>query len=223
MEAQRPEEQGEPAGEVHYVEVNDTVGVTESHVVDGFGEGGETIVTGGDGHDTLVEADPAGPVTVRVGRKPSKAESKLRTARLLVQRLNHGGAQWDPPQPTNPSARDEKGIDCEASGPNELRLRIQVTTPERAAFREIGRGSEFRSNTSEGALVEALRDAIEAKRTRSAPDIHLALDAVHAPAHALRSVAEAFRRQHGGWAASVGFQKIWLVGPSVDLVQRLAP
>ncbi|MEU9779626.1 hypothetical protein AB0H92_01300 [Streptomyces phaeochromogenes] len=72
MEAQRPEEQGEPAGEVHYVEVNDTVGVTDSHVVDGFGDGGETIVTGGDGHDTSVEADPAGPVTVRLGRKPSR-------------------------------------------------------------------------------------------------------------------------------------------------------
>ncbi|MFM9540074.1 hypothetical protein [Streptomyces turgidiscabies] len=223
MEAQRPEEQGELAGEVHYVEVNDTVGVTESHVVDGFGEGGETIVTGGDGHDTSVEADPAGPVTVRVGRKPSTAESELRTAQLLVQRLNHDGAQWEPPQLTNPGARDEKGIDCEASGPEGLRLRIQVTTPERVAFREIGRGSEFRSSTSEESLVVALRDAIEAKRTRSAPDIHLALDAVHAPAHALRSVAEAFRRLHGGWAASVGFQEIWLVGPSVGLVQRLAP
>jgi hypothetical protein len=223
MQAEGPEEQGEPAGEVRHIQVHDTVGVTESHVVDGSGEGGETIVTGGDGHDTRVEADPAGPVTVRVGSRPSKEQSELRTAQLLVQRLNRDGAQWDPPQLTNPSARDERGIDCEASGPKGLRLRIQVTTPERAAWREIGRGSEFRASTSAEALVEALRVAIEAKRTRSSPDIHLALDAVHAPAHALRSVAEAFRRQQGGWAAGVGFQEIWLVGPSVDLVRRLAP
>ncbi|MDH6435945.1 hypothetical protein M2158_004485 [Streptomyces sp. SAI-144] len=223
MEAQKPEEQDEPPGEVHFVYADDTVGVTESHVVDGFGEGGETIVTGGDGHDTSVQADPAGSAEVRVGRRPSKPESELRTAQLLVQRLNQDGAQWDPPHLTNPSARDERGIDCEASGPNEQRLKIQVTTPERAAWRELAHGSDFRASTSEAALVEALRVAIEAKKTRSDPEIHLALDAVHAPAHALRSVAQAFRRQHGVWAASVGFLEIWLVGPSPDLVQRLAP
>lgn len=223
MEAEKPEEQGEPAGDVHYVNADDTVSVTESHVVDGFGEGGDTIVTGGDGHDTSVQADPAGPVDVRVGRRPSTPESELRTAQLLVQRLNQAGAQWAPPQLTNASARDERGVDCEASGPNEQRLKIQVTTPERAAWPELARGSEYRARTSAEVLVEALRVAIKAKRTRSDPEIHLALDAVHAPAHALRSVAEAFRRQHGRWATGVGFQEIWLVGPSVDLVQRLAP
>ncbi|WP_055531809.1 hypothetical protein [Streptomyces graminilatus] len=223
MEARKSAEPDEPVGEVHHVYADDTVNVTESHVVDGVGEGGERIVTGGDGHDTSVQSDPAGRVEVRVGRSPSKSESELRTAQLLVQRLNQDGAQWDPPQLTNASARDERGIDCEASGPNGQRLKIQVTRPERAAWRELARGSAFRTSTSEEALVEALRFAIEAKQTRSDREIHLALDAVHAPAHALRSVAETFRRQHGGWAVSVGFQEIWLVGPSVDLVQRLAP
>ncbi|MFF7953982.1 hypothetical protein [Streptomyces griseorubiginosus] len=180
-------------------------------------------MTGGDGHDTSVETVPADAVDVRVGRRPTKAESELRTAQILVRRLNQDGAQWAPPQLTNPSARDERGIDCEASGPKGLRLRIQVTTPEREAWREIGRGAQFRATVSKQALVEALRVAIEVKRTRSDADIHLALDAVHAPAHALRSVAETFVNQYVGWAQGVGFQEIWLVGPSVLLVQRLTP
>jgi len=49
----------------------------------------------------------------------------------------------------------------------------------------------------------------------------LALDATDSPRAALRSVVEMFREQYGEWTAGVGFQEVWVVGPVIDLVNRL--
>ncbi|MFI6850438.1 hypothetical protein OG535_40390 [Kitasatospora sp. NBC_00085] len=70
-------------------------------------------------------------------------------------------------------------------------------------------------------LLQALIDAIEAKRTSADGNIVLVLAAYDSPAYALRLVVEAFRESHTGWARQVGWREIWLAGPSTDLVQRL--
>jgi hypothetical protein len=70
--------------------------------------------------------------------------------------------------------------------------------------------------------VDAIKAVIEDKtRFSELDEIVLALDATDSPRYALRAVADAFQAQHVAWAAGVGYQAIWLVGPVADLVHRL--
>ena len=70
--------------------------------------------------------------------------------------------------------------------------------------------------------VHAIKVAMEDKTLFSElAEIVLVLDATDSPRYALRAVADAFREQHVKWAAGVGYQAVWLVGPVTELVHRL--
>lgn len=51
------------------------------------------------------------------------------------------------------------------------------------------------------------------KRNRPKHGIVLALDATDAVATALPRVAQEFRNRYGAWAAKLGYDAIWIVGP----------
>lgn len=212
---------------VHHVSDTDTVSVYESAFVDGLGpDGSETIRIARDGPDGRIasaDATADGKVTDHIeGRASSKDDAELRVAVNLVGKLNQLGASWHAPELERASARDERGVDCIARDDAGKDLLIQVTTTEREVWQQLRHDPHVERSAEGAAVVDAIRTAIAAKATRAAPNIVLALDATDSPRHALRSVAESFREQHGEWAAGIGFAQIWLVGPVTGLVQRLA-
>jgi hypothetical protein len=95
-----------------------------------------------------------------------------------------------------------------------------VTTTEREVWQRTRENLHERSAEIH-EVVEAIHDAIQAKSKQADPEIMLALDATDSPRAAVRPVVNAFRTQYGAWAAGVGFQEIWVVGPVIALVTRL--
>jgi hypothetical protein len=47
------------------------------------------------------------------------------------------------------------------------------------------------------------------------------LDATRLPAHGFDAVVEAFRSRWGAWTKGLGFDEVWVVGPSESLTWRL--
>jgi hypothetical protein len=200
-------------------------GITESFFVDGQGENGSAHIgvdrAGVDRRVASADVSAAGRVTDRIeGRAPTRDHSELRAAQGLVERLNQDGASWQSPELVHAHAHTERGVDCIARNSSGQALQIQVTTTEREVWQRT------RENLHERAaeiheVVEAIHDAIQAKSKQADPKIMLALDATDSPRAAVRPVVNAFRTQYGAWAAGVGFQEIWVVGPVVALVTRL--
>ena len=211
--------------EIRYLHDQDAASFSESAVADGINrDGSEHLAQDRDGPDGRVssaDAFPDGKVNDRVeGGGPNRDRSEDRVAARLVERLNQLGENWNRPELENADARSERGVDCVAddrSGSDKLL--IQVTSTEREIWGRREPVHERYAQQSE--VVEAIHAAIAAKATRADRNIVLALDAIDSPRAAFRSVADAFRKLYGVWAADVGFKAIWLVGPSVGLVHRL--
>src|SRR5207244_3298777 len=116
---------------------------------------------------------------------------------------------------------EEQGVDCESSDGRTI-LHIQVTRAvDHRFFAPLGRtGQVVESGSTPEELADRLKAAIEGKATlagRSA--IVLALDARLAGMQALQRVVDEFKLQHGEWARTVGFQAIWVVGPTAGLAR----
>jgi hypothetical protein len=200
--------------------------VTTSASMTGYmppGIGGESVRLSRGGEDPRVagaDVDPVGELSDQIeGRASSKDSSELRAAVLLVEHLNARGAHWAPP--TLYRGR-EIGVDAVAADDAD-RLQIQVTTPERSAWALLAKQHRLeRSDPGVHDAVDAIKAAIEGKTQFSElGEIVLALDATDSPRYALGAVADAFLALHATWAAGVGYQAIWLVGPVADLVHRL--
>jgi hypothetical protein len=136
------------------------------------------------------------------------------------------GERWAAPEltRTGSDAKHEQGIDCTAVDDTDPRkvLRIQVTRANAEAWGPLRRDpSVFERHETVDSVVESICAAIEHKRTRADRKIVLVLAAYDSPAHALHSVAQAFRVRHGQWARTVGFKKVWIAGPVPELVHRL--
>jgi hypothetical protein len=177
--------------------------------------------SGPDARSAAADLAPDGAVTDEIeGRASKKEASELRSATILVDRLNMLGANW-----SHPEARSglEDGVDCIAHGADGKTLRIQVTTPEREIWARLrNERSVGRANPSVDRAVEAQHGAIKAKALLAGREnIVLALDATDSPRYALRAVVDEFRTRHSVWAASVGYLAIWVVGPVADMVYRL--
>jgi len=152
----------------------------------------------------------------------------LPACRILVDALNAAGANWSPPQKRQGGT--ECGVDCisvDRRDPKKT-LFVQVVRADvRSRFwhllamrRKVG---EQRITT--GRILKRLKRAIEQKRKKIADrdrsELTLALDATRLPAYAFKSVVEEFHLKLGSWAGQLGFQSIWVVGPTVGLTRRL--
>ena len=153
------------------------------------------------------------------GRASRKDDSELRVALTLVEHLNTVGAHW---VGVELRRGREDGVDAVASDGDET-LRIQVTTPERAAWSQLARVDEVRrSDETIDRAVDAIKSAIEDKLLFAGREsIVLALDATDSPSYAFAGVAEAFHKRHSQWASETGYAAVWLVGPVASLVHRL--
>jgi hypothetical protein len=208
----------------HHVSDAGAGAAVESFVVEGSGSDGSARISvdRADVDRRVASADLSadGMVTDRiVGKAPTRDHGELRVAQYLVARLNQLGADWQSVELVRANARDERGVDCIARNDSGEKIQIQVTTTEREAWRE--REDVHERSADIPTVVEAIRVAIQNKATRADRQIMLALDATDSPRAAFRPVVDAFRKQCAAWAGGVGFQEIWLVGPVVDLVNRL--
>ncbi len=202
--------------------------LSESAYVDGTGHDGSEVIRvergGADARRATAERDADGRLNDRiVGRASPKALVELRAASLFVQRMNRDGGRWKPPIVVDAHSNVEAGIDCIAESDSGEILNMQVTTVERQAWAELAHRPDIsRASDDVGRAVVALRVAVEAKsKIDGRGAITLLIDASDSPAAALRSVVAEFRRDFGTWAAGQGNQAIWVVGPVVDLVNRL--
>jgi hypothetical protein len=205
---------------------------TEGALVDGQGGGSEAIRIampheGGGERSAAADRNTDGSVTeFLAGRPPRTRESELRAARLLVERLNLDGGAWLPPVSCDEerarTSIPEDGVDCRSRGPGGV-LHIQVTTPEVQLWGALARaGQVTRHSPSVRELVNAIWTAVEKKHLVAGRQcITLALDATDCPAYSFRSVVAVFQGKFGLRAAAVGYESIWMIGPSADLVQRL--
>lgn len=179
------------------------------------------VMRGGDDPRVAdADRDTSGETRDRIeGPAAPKEVSELRVAHLLVERLNAHGQKWSPPEPPD---GPEEGVDAVANH-GDVILKVQVTTPEDMAWRELVSKPEFgRTESSVAPAVEAIRRAIERKANFAGRgEIVLALDATDSPRYALRGILDAFRAQHGSWAATIGYEAIWMVGPAATLIHRL--
>jgi hypothetical protein len=209
---------------LHHVHSEDAAAAAESLVVDGYGDDGSAHIAvdraGVDRRVASADVSADGVINDRIiGTAPNRDHAELRVAEHLVDRLNQLGADWQRPELVRADARNERGVDCISRSASGQELLIQVTTTEREVWRQRENVHE-RSVTSQ-MVVQAVRAAVQAKATRSDQKIVLALDATDSPRAAFRAVVDAFHAQYGAWAANIGFQEIWLVGPVAALVNRL--
>ncbi len=210
---------------VRYVTSHDEGHAYESAYVEGRGPGADaTIRIDRSGPDPRIAAADVrdGKVTEYIAGPASDDDhAELRVADLLVSRLNELRANWHDLELLRASAHDERGIDCTARDDAGNVLLIQVTRADQTAWGPLHRAPSITREQTITSLVAGICAAITHKKTRATSNVVLALDATDSPGSALREAVDSFRRQHGEWAAAIGFREIWLVGPVNALVQRL--
>ena len=118
------------------------------------------------------------------------------------------------------------GVDAQAVDTRDpaRRLRMQVVRAEADGrlWKQLNQESEVALDPS--TVEEAARrvwEAIEHKRSRAHPDVVLVLNSIRTPWLAMLRVVDAFRQRYASEARAVGFEAVWIVGPSKDFVERL--
>jgi hypothetical protein len=184
------------------------------------------VVRGGGGGSVISDRDhPRAVADVVVGMPTSGRSAELPVSQLLVERLNRDRGQWSSPVSCDSirrrSGTPEDGVDCRSEGEGGTTLRIQVTTPETDLQRELAVEGHARRQADSDHAVDAIMRAIRKKSRASVDGITLALDATLVPSYSFRSVVSEFRDRYGAEIAEMGWSSVWIVGPTVDLVQRL--
>lgn len=156
------------------------------------------------------------------GRPAQGEEDVLQVCRSLRAALQREGEAWDSFS-LPPSSQDD--VDAIAQDGTGGVLRVQVTRVEHAAWERLARDRQATLQRTIGERVADIRAAVESKSKRYPPaqrsKLLLALDAIRSPGHVHDAVVEAFLRDHGQWAAAVGYRAIWLVGPTAALTRQL--
>jgi hypothetical protein len=156
------------------------------------------------------------------GRSRRGEEGGDQVCQILVQRLNEAGAAWS--TPTRPT-RDE-GVDYISTDGARVML-IQVTRAERGGLVWATLASQRKAEGSMSLqdALDNLKQAIGSKAEKATAaqraELVLVLDAMDTAAYALDDVAATFRRTMGEWTRALGYQAIWVVGPTPRLTHRL--
>jgi hypothetical protein len=171
---------------------------------------------------------------VKIKGSPAKGESPVGSAcKELLDHLRAKDEAWKAlVNVSDQGSRDEQGVDCYLEHSSGRKLAIQVTRAvsnpkyRREIDKASKRGDSFKDSFKVSELVEQLRCSIDKKADRILPktgrrEITLVLDATDAPQVAASSVVRSFRDQYESWSRSLGFEGVWVVGRSVDLVFRL--
>ena len=152
-------------------------------------------------------------------------EDTLSACRILVNTLNKAGGNWH--QPTI----GDGVIDCQAVDRqnNQRKLCVQIVhaVVDTEFWKALNLEGKIKRDDTAKALADQIKSAIDAKANdRKVPKVSrrglvLALDATRLPALGFDAVVEDFRSRWGLWANKLGFDSVWLVGPSEDLTWQL--
>lgn len=188
-----------------------------------FDDGSEEIVVGSEGFRSSSGAGGGERRQEFQGRPAQGEEDVLQVCRSLRGALALHGERWGPFSRA-PSPHDD--MDAVARNDAGAELRVQVTqVEERAVWGTAARAGQVTSQRSVTELVANIRAAVEEKARDHTPaqrrKLVLALDAIRSPAHVHEPVPATFLADHGQWAASLGYQVIWLVGPTAALTRQL--
>jgi hypothetical protein len=209
----------------HSAEHEDNVGLTDRVIVELIGQNGKyhVEIQSTDPSDPKVAASlsESGAKQVEVsGTVMAKAIAEIRTAAMLVAYLRRQGEPWEHIR-LKRDDEPEAGVDCFAIDPEGKELRIQVTKAERQAWRDLHVAGRHTRTSEHDSAVSELRSGVLSKKHKVGHDTVLAVDAIDSPLYAAPALVESFRRDHGKEVAAIGFQQIWVVGPTIDRVQRL--
>ena len=185
----------------------------------GYSESGRKSGLSADQSDT---GDVSYTVT---GKSPQGEEDTLQVCRILVETLNKKGASWNSP------TAGEGVVDCQAMDKhlNDKILLVQVVHAniDSNFWKSLNREGKIIKTGKPEELADQLTQAIDSKANNrkiplaSRKGLILALDATKLPAHGFDAVIEAFHTKWGAWSRTLGFDGIWLVGPSSTLTWRL--
>ncbi|MFG3227608.1 hypothetical protein ACGF07_22890 [Kitasatospora sp. NPDC048194] len=215
------------------IRASDVGNFSEDTVRDGPRQGfneGLRIVRGDDKRSYNGDVTVDGAIIESMaGAALSTDDGELQVAHVLVERHNHDGGNWGP---ARKATGVEKGIDCEADdlADDTRKLSIQVTIPpENGVLQRLGNGHPVDRNQQAAEAVELLRQAVAKKHqndlkhrpARGGSKVVLAIDATDRAGYAFQVVVSDFRALHGEWAKGLGFEAIWLVGPTAQTTYRL--
>ena len=139
----------------------------------------------------------------------------------LISLLNSLGGSWSPP------VAGSGDVDGSSSNSAGEKLDIQVVRAQTNTdfWSSLSRKRSASSTSELLGAADALWKAICLKSKippRQRPGITLALDANRTPGLAFAAVVVVFASQFGTKARNLGFAGIYVVGPDVALVRRLA-
>jgi hypothetical protein len=183
-------------------------------------DGSESIVVGSEEFRSASVAGGEGHRQDFHGRPAQNEEDVLQVCRSLRAALRREGEVWGPFS-VPPAPADD--VDAVAENDAGAVLRVQVTRVERAAWGTLAQSGQTTLQRNVEELVSNIRAAAESKLYSPAQrrKLLLALDAIRSPAYVHDAVVAAFLATHGAGAAGLGYQAIWLVGPTADLSRRL--
>lgn len=182
-----------------------------------------------DGRPQVAFADQAhdGLISHGVAGKPSSGEDGAQqVCRNLVAVLNSQGDDWDDPVGPERSSYFDCASVARCDPKRSLKIQVTRATVDPSLWRALSvDGGSVEHNVPPMSLARELHDAI-AKKAGGLPlssrrGVVLALDAVNTPAHALDDVVRHFRSSFGTQVKTLGFESIWVVGPSTKMVNRL--
>lgn len=157
-----------------------------------------------------------------IGQPPDGELGEHLVCLHLVEHLNQEGGSWGALTFAIKDARKERGVDGWCHNLTGAKLQIQVTHADGEVWARLNQaGSVSAVETSTAPVLEAMVGAIENKRLHASADVVLALDATMSALAVMPAVIQDFRREHGTWAADVGYAEVWVVGPTADNVFRL--
>lgn len=175
---------------------------------------------------TVIESSlsPSGIVRFRVRGCSFQGEDGTDVAaRNLVERLNQFGANWN--NPNRPQGAED-GSDFMATDRDTL-LRIQVTRAyaESTFWRDLAFAHDVEREFAVTEAAEQLWRVVSAKAARLAPatrvSLVLALDATQICVLASLGVMIAYKQQYALDTRNLGFQAVWVVGPTEKLTWQL--
>jgi hypothetical protein len=141
--------------------------------------------------------------------------------RILAERLSDTKTKWQLIDTSLPI-----DIDCRLISDNDC-LDIQFTRADNrsSTYKSIQTQGSYNETSQIDQLSILIKEAIESKAARipgaQRKSIVLALDSTDTPNLSLDPIVEKFRQVYGDWLRSLSFYSVWIVGPNIDLTNRL--
>jgi hypothetical protein len=160
------------------------------------------------------------------GKSPQGEQDTLTVCKMLINVLNKNGGKWREPEP------GVDFVDCVSYDSEDFNKKIEIQVIRASTRQDLWKnlsatGKIERQGIPINDLVLDIKTSIDKKASdRKIPisyrySITLALDATRLPSHTLDRVVNQFRNDYSEYSKSLGFDSIWIVGPTESLTSRL--